>query len=124
MPASAPPPATRCTPALPSFNQQDARQDSRETLSTLASDTGGKSFFDLGDLGQAFSTVQADTAGYYLLGYYSTNPARDGRWRTLRVRVTGMPGGAHIRYREGYYAPKRFRRLHHGRPRAPTAKRP
>ena len=33
------------------FHQQDARQDSRETLATLAADTGGKAFFDLGDLG-------------------------------------------------------------------------
>ena len=89
------------------FHQTDSRQDSRETLSTLASDTGGRSFFDLGDLGQAFHSVQADTAGYYLLGYYSTNPARDGRWRVIKVRVNGIPG-AHIRYREGYYSPKDF----------------
>jgi VWFA-related protein len=33
------------------FKQSDSREDSRETLSTLASDTGGRSFFDLGDLG-------------------------------------------------------------------------
>ena len=89
------------------FHQQDQRQDSRETLATLASDTGGKAFFDLGDLGQAFKDVQSDTAGYYLLGYYSTNPAHDGRWRTIRVRVNGV-SGAKIRYREGYYAPKVF----------------
>ena len=89
------------------YKQQDARQDSRETLATLATDTGGKSFFDFGDLGKAFQTVQADTAGYYLLGYYSTNPARDGRFRSLRVRIEGVPG-ARIRYRQGYYAPKDF----------------
>jgi VWFA-related protein len=89
------------------FHQNDAREDSRETLSTLASDTGGRAFFDLGDLGQAFRTVQADGSGYYLIGYYSSNPAHDGRWRSIRIRVTGVPG-AHIRYREGYYAPKDF----------------
>jgi VWFA-related protein len=89
------------------FQQSGARQDSRETLATLASDTGGRSFFDLGDLGQAFHSVQSDTAGYYLLGYYSTNAQHDGRWRTLRVKVAGAPG-ARIRYRQGYYAPKDF----------------
>jgi hypothetical protein len=89
------------------FHQTDSREDSRETLATLATDTGGKSFFDLGDLGQAFQAVQSDNAGYYLLGYYSTNAARDGRWRTIRVSVNGEPG-AKIRYREGYYAPKDF----------------
>ena len=89
------------------FQQSGARQDSRETLATLASDTGGRSFFDLGDLGQAFHSVQSDTAGYYLLGYYSANAAHDGRWRTIRVKLAGVPG-ARIRYRQGYYAPKDF----------------
>ena len=89
------------------FQQSGARQDSRETLATLASDTGGRSFFDLGDLGQAFRSVQSDTDGYYLLGYYSTNSAHDGLWRTLRVKLNGVPG-ARIRYRQGYYAPKDF----------------
>jgi len=89
------------------YHQQDARQDSRDTLATLASDTGGRAFFDLGDLSPAFRSVQADSAGYYLVGYYSANTARDGRWRTLKVRVTGVPG-ARIRYREGYYAAKDF----------------
>ena len=89
------------------FHQQDARQDSRDTLATLASDTGGKAFFDLADLSPAFRTVQTDSAGYYLLGYYSVNAARDGRWRTLKVRVAGV-SGARIRYREGYYAAKDF----------------
>jgi VWFA-related protein len=89
------------------FQQTSTREDSRETLSTLAEDTGGRSFFDLGNLGDAFRTVQEDTAGYYLVGYYSTNAAMDGRWRGIRVRVTGVPG-ATIRFREGYYGPKNF----------------
>ncbi len=89
------------------FHQSDAREDSRETLATLATDTGGRSFFDLGDLGQAFQSVQADTAGYYLVGYYSSNTAHDGRWRGIRVRLNGVPG-ARVRFREGYYAPKDF----------------
>jgi VWFA-related protein len=89
------------------FQQSGARQDSRETLATLASDTGGRSFFDLGDLAQAFRSVQSDTDGYYLVGYYSTNGAHDGRWRTIRVKVAGA-SGARVRYRQGYYAPKDF----------------
>ena len=89
------------------FQQSQSRQDSRETLATLASDTGGRSFFDLGDLGQAFHSVQADTDGYYLVGYYSTDAQHDGLWRSIRVKLAGVPG-ARIRYRQGYYAPKDF----------------
>jgi VWFA-related protein len=89
------------------FQQHDARDNSRQTLITLAADTGGRSFFDLGDFSEAFKAVQDDTAGYYLLGYYTTNGARDGRWRSIRVRVTGA-SGAHLTFREGYYAPKDF----------------
>jgi VWFA-related protein len=89
------------------FQQNDSRDNSRQTLMTLAEDTGGRSFFDLGDLGEAFKAVQDDNAGYYLLGYYTTNPARDGRWRSIRVRVSGV-SGARVTAREGYYAPKDF----------------
>jgi VWFA-related protein len=90
------------------FRQTSSRNDSRETLATLASDTGGKSFFDTGDFKEVFDTVQADTSGYYLLGYYSTNPQKDGRWRSVRVRVD-VPG-VKARWREGYYAPKDYGR--------------
>jgi VWFA-related protein len=89
------------------YQQSQARQDSRETLATLAGDTGGRSFFDVGDFGKIFDQVQSDSSGYYLLGYYSTDSARDGRWRRIHVKVN-LPSGARLRVREGYYAPKDF----------------
>jgi len=88
------------------FHQTQARQDSRETLATLATDTGGKAFFDLGDFGQVFKAIEKDTEGYYLVGYYSTNTAQDGRWRRVSVHVDAP--GVKIRAREGYFAPKNF----------------
>jgi VWFA-related protein len=88
------------------FRQASSRNESRETLSTLASDTGGKAFYDTGDFKEVFAKVQEDSSGYYLLGYYSSNPARDGRWRRVRVRLN-LPG-AKLRFREGYYAPKDY----------------
>ncbi len=66
------------------ISQSQARQDSRETLATLAGDTGGRSFFDTGDFGKIFQSVQSDTSGYYLVGYYSTNAAQDGAWRRIQ----------------------------------------
>ncbi|MGH9703406.1 MAG: VWA domain-containing protein, partial [Candidatus Acidiferrales bacterium] len=88
------------------FRQVDNRQDSRDTLATLGTDTGGRSFFDLGDLSEAFDKVQQDMTGYYLAGYYSTNLLHDGKWRSVKVKVN-VPG-AKVRFRDGYYAPKTY----------------
>jgi VWFA-related protein len=90
------------------ISQSQSREDSRETLATLAGDTGGRSFFDTGDFSKIFKSVQNDTSGYYLVGYYSTDAARDGTWRGVRVKIEKLPAGAHVRTREGYYAPKDF----------------
>jgi VWFA-related protein len=90
------------------ISQSQSRQDSRETLATLAGDTGGRSFFDTGDFGKVFQSVQSDTSGYYLVGYYSTNTANDGAWRRIHVKIDGLPPGAHVRFRQGYYAPRNF----------------
>ena len=75
----------------------------QETLVTLAADTGGRAFLDSNDFSGVFKGVQQDTSTYYLLGYHSTNPARDGRYRRISVKVN-VPG-AKIDYRKGYYAP-------------------
>ncbi len=89
------------------YHQTDQREDSRDTLATLSTDTGGKSFFDLGDLSDAFPEIQKDNGGYYLVGYnLAADVKRDGSWHTIRVKVNAP--GAHVRYRTGYYAPKDF----------------
>jgi VWFA-related protein len=92
------------------FHQTDQREDSRDTLATLSTDTGGKAFFDLTDLSDAFPKIQQDNGGYYLIGYnLGADVKRDGRWRTIHVKVN-VPG-AHVRYRDGYYAPRDFQHL-------------
>src|ERR1700735_105800 len=92
------------------FHQTDQREDSRDTLATLSTDTGGKAFFDLGDLSEAFPKIQQDNTGYYLIGYrLGGDVKRDGRWRAIHVKIN-VPG-AHIRYRDGYYAPRDFQHL-------------
>ncbi len=41
------------------FHQTDQREDSRDTLATLSTDTGGRAFYDLGDLSDAFPKIRA-----------------------------------------------------------------
>src|SRR6202046_4279490 len=92
------------------YHQTDQREDSRDTLATLSTDTGGKAFFDLGDLSDVFPKIQQDNTGYYLIGYrLGGDVKRDGRWRAIHVKIN-VPG-AHIRYRDGYYAPPDFSHL-------------
>src|ERR1017187_189974 len=85
------------------INALNSNFTTQETLVTLASDTGGRAFLDSNDFTQVFKGVQQDTSTYYLLGYRSTNPARDGRYRRIAVKVN--VSGAKIDYRRGYYAP-------------------
>ncbi len=102
------PAVTRCSPARRSYRRARRDRIHAKTLATLAGDTGGRSFFDTGDFGKVFSSVQNDTSGYYLVGYYSTDNSQDGAWRRIHVKIDGLPPGAHIRTREGYYGPKNF----------------
>ncbi len=87
--------------------QQFARLSaSQDTLVALAEDTGGRAFTDTNDFGDAFARVRRDTSAYYLLGYTSTNPGKDGRFRRIQVRVKGS--GLRVEARAGYYADRDF----------------
>ena len=87
--------------------QLNSNFSSQETLGTLASDTGGKLFVDSNDFAPAFQQVQHDTEAYYIVGYRSTNPARDGTYRHLTITLKDHPD-AKLEYRPGYYAPADF----------------
>jgi VWFA-related protein len=87
-------------------DQFAAISNSQETLTSLSLDTGGKALLDTNNLGRVFQTIQQDSKSYYLLGYNSSNPKKDGKYRRFRV-VVNIPG-VHVSYRPGYYAPKSF----------------
>jgi VWFA-related protein len=86
--------------------QFDQLASSQDTLTTLASDTGGRAFTDSNDFGEAFARVQRDLSAYYLLGYSSTNTTKDGRFRRIQVRV--KRDGMRVEARAGYYAERDF----------------
>ncbi len=87
-------------------NQVNSQAASQDTLTTMAEDTGGRAFFDSNTFGQVFDRVVNDTSAYYVLGYSSTNPARDGRFRRIKVRL--KRSDLKLEYRSGYYAPRDF----------------
>ena len=91
-------------------NQRSTINDSQETLYTLAADTGGKAYFDSNDLAGEIVQAQQAMRSYYLLGYYSTNGALDGKYRRISVKLTSRMT-AKIDHRPGYYADKVWGKL-------------
>ena len=85
------------------FTELTASQD---TMAAIASSTGGRMFSGANEVTAAFTRVQQDTAAYYLLGYSTTNVARDGRFRRVQVRV--RRDGLRVEARAGYYGEKDF----------------
>ena len=87
--------------------QRQSFNDQQDTLYALAADTGGKAPLDSNDLTVAVRQAQTDVQSYYLLGYYSSDERRDGKFRKIEVKFT-RPLEARIDYRRGYTAPKVF----------------
>jgi hypothetical protein len=90
---------------------QAAFQGQQESLFTLASDTGGKALLDQNDLSLGIVQAQKDMASYYILGYYSTNTAPDGRFRRIQVKLAHSNLIAKLDYRSGYFASKAFQQF-------------
>jgi len=88
------------------LDQFSSNADSQETLTTLAGDTGGKAFLDSNDLSGIFTAVQRDTSAYYVIGYRSSNPEMNGKFRHVKV-VLNRPD-LKLEYRKGYFGPKDY----------------
>jgi len=99
------------------FRQTESRRLSgqekkaRKLLEELARESGGRAFFpqSLDELDAIASTIARELRAQYAIGYYPSNPERDGSWRTVRVEVTPDKerGPLTARTRAGYYAMKR-----------------
>ena len=73
----------------------------------LALATGGESFFpsDVNDVDEVFQRIADDIRHSYTLGYVSSNPARDGRFRRIRIVATDSARRSlRVRTRDGYRA--------------------
>ncbi|HNR39275.1 MAG TPA: VWA domain-containing protein [Acidobacteriota bacterium] len=75
-------------------------------LEQLTSATGGKAYYPtkMEDLSLAFREINQELRSQYSISYRSSNPARDGTFRALRVAVKGKD--LRVRHRKGYFAPK------------------
>jgi len=80
-------------------------ESARRELREMAYKTGGRVYpvKDLQQLEPAYSQIAAELRTYYSMSYYPTNEKRNGKWRTLRVKVN-RPGFV-AKTRPGYRAP-------------------
>jgi Ca-activated chloride channel family protein len=79
----------------------------REILETFTQRTGGR-FYNPerpGQLGGIYEQIAEDLGRQYSLSYSPSNQTRDGKWRSVRVKVDRP--GVRVLTRTGYYAPAR-----------------
>lgn len=107
--SSASPSGTAIYTASAVSSQVSSMHNSRETLSTLATDTGGRMFTDLNNFVPVYQYVQKENTTYYLIGYTSSNTKADGKFRRIRVELADSRG-LKVEARPGYYAPVSFGR--------------
>lgn len=73
-------------------------------LQTISARTGGRVYradtFDL--TGAAFAAIAEELRNHYLIGYYSANNKRDGKYRKIKVELARK--GLEVRARPGYRA--------------------
>lgn len=85
------------------------REKAKEVLTQMAEETGGKAVFprSISELDGIVKAIAHELRNQYSIGYISSNQAKDGSWRTVRV-VLNRPDAKNykVRTRSGYYAPK------------------
>jgi hypothetical protein len=76
----------------------------QDTLRSLSEETGGFAAINRNDYHETFERIIRDNSSYYVLGYYSNDNRRDGRFRTVDVKVKRP--GLQVRARKGYTPPR------------------
>jgi Ca-activated chloride channel family protein len=75
-----------------------------KVLKRLAEDTGGRAFFPFKaeDLTESFQNIGSELRSQYSLAYRSSNAARDGAFRAIRIETDRR--NLRVKARKGYYA--------------------
>ena len=82
------------------------RNSTHATMLAIAQDTGGTAFINNNGLGDAVTRVVNQGSNFYTLTYTPTNPAADGKFRKIQVKLNKgkETSGYNVAYRRGYYA--------------------
>jgi Ca-activated chloride channel homolog len=81
----------------------------RSVLEEMTEITGGKAYFpnSVYELEDICTKIAIELKNQYILGYSSTNPSKDGRWRKIKVKLNAPKGlpTLSVRTKSGYFAP-------------------
>jgi VWFA-related protein len=85
--------------------ESDASNRSARLLRLLSAESGGEVHHPatIGDLDEVYSRIGEELRSQYTIGYVSSNPQSDARWRNVELRVRGRKD-VQVRHRTGYYA--------------------
>ena len=91
---------------------KSAPEKAHRALVRISEETGGKAFFPgkVTDIHSVVAEIASDLRSQYSIGYFSSNAARDGTFRRVKIELDGpVAAKCQARYRRGYYAPKSSR---------------
>jgi Ca-activated chloride channel family protein len=78
-------------------------------LDEITGVTGGRAIriHDLAEITRAARDISSELRNKYVIGYYPTSHSTEGKWRTVKVQLTGLKGPHRLRVhaRSGYYGP-------------------
>jgi VWFA-related protein len=89
-------------PPPPPHVQFDLVRQRHDNMRMLADNTDGLAVMNSNDLDAGLKRISDDLTSYYLLGYYTTNTAHDGKFRRIDVKVSRPE--VDVRARRGYRA--------------------
>ena len=98
------------TPKSGIFSRLSSSETKRyhDALTRLAEESGGNAFFprDISELRGVADEIAGNLHGQYSIGYFSSNTAHDGAFRSVKIEPVGKKNNdITIRHRNGYFAP-------------------
>jgi len=89
--------------STPQQEEAQERNADQAGMEEIAQDTGATAFYNTNGLADALARVADHGSYFYTLTYTSANPATDGRFRKIQVKLANY-SGYQLAYRRGYYA--------------------
>ena len=83
----------------PDFESRSTRME-KDILRSFSSETGGFPIYNTGNFDQELAKLDQQLSNYYILGFQSSNPKRDGSLRKIEVKTDLK--GVTLRYRKDY----------------------